>query len=236
VPTNDAQLSSDAIKYVKSHADEIISRVVESAQPATHQPLSIFMAGSPGAGKTEFSKRLIPILEQGGIDKIIRIDPDDLRIILPGYSGTNSHLFQGATSVGVEKVHDYALEKGLNFLLDGTLSNSAKALHNVGRSIRKGRAVVLFYIFLEPAIAWELTQKREALEGRRISKEAFVNHLCDSYQTVDLVQRQYGESATVFVVDKKTLNPSDFTITAVKTNLASYKPMSHDKDQLMQSL
>ena len=70
-------------------------------------PISIFMAGSPGAGKTEFSRRLI----EGFQSKPIVIDADDIRKIIPGYLGGNSHVYQAAATKGVHILYDYALEK-----------------------------------------------------------------------------------------------------------------------------
>ena len=50
------------------------------------------MAGSSGAGKTESSKNLIKKFSKDD-HQIIRIDPDELRIKIPGYTGSNSYLF-----------------------------------------------------------------------------------------------------------------------------------------------
>ena len=53
------------------------------------------MAGSPGAGKTEVSKAFAALLEElpaqgfDGLGKVLRIDPDDYRAYLPGYTGSN---------------------------------------------------------------------------------------------------------------------------------------------------
>jgi len=58
-------------------------------------PISVFMAGSPGAGKTEFSRNVIlTILEDSTKHNVLRIDGDDLRAKIPGYTGSNSCLFQ----------------------------------------------------------------------------------------------------------------------------------------------
>src|SRR5271167_3522052 len=60
-------------------------------------PISVFMAGSPGAGKTEFSKSLISDIEEARRCNVVRIDADEIRSRMPGYVGGNAHLFQGAT-------------------------------------------------------------------------------------------------------------------------------------------
>ena len=195
------------------------------------------MAGSPGAGKTEFSTRIIPLFEKGLGEKIVRIDPDDLRTMMPGYKGNNSHIFQPATSIGVEKIHDYVIKYNINFLLDGTFSNTAKAHANIQRSINHSRIVMVFYVFLEPKVAWDFTLKREALEGRRISKEVFVNHLFNSYKTVDSLKEAFGDQITLYLIDKKSItNANDFTITEVNTKISDHQTINHDEVSLLNTL
>lgn len=62
------------------------------------KPVSVFMAGSPGAGKTEASKALIDSLSDNGIEAL-RIELDDLRCEFESYNGDNSHLYQAATDL-----------------------------------------------------------------------------------------------------------------------------------------
>ena len=45
--------------------------------PREENPVSVYMAGSPGAGKTETSKQLLASTAEGV--GVIRIDPDELR-------------------------------------------------------------------------------------------------------------------------------------------------------------
>ncbi len=112
-------------------------------------PVSVFMAGSPGAGKTESAREIITLLEKGRTDggKVLRIDPDDLRSEFEGYVGSNSWLFQSATSIYVEKMLDYAIDNSQSFLLDGTLSNLAKSRSNVQRSLGRKRSVLIMYVY-----------------------------------------------------------------------------------------
>ena len=97
------------------------------------EPISIFMAGAPGAGKTEISIQLLNILDQDNMSEdlvkqakqhsvtnldpqkmksILRIDADELRDHFKqcGYTGHNSHLFQKAVSKLVHKIHDKAFK------------------------------------------------------------------------------------------------------------------------------
>src|SRR3989344_3000597 len=95
-------IAEEARVYVKEHRDEIVAKFVSGIE-SVETPVSIFMAGSPGAGKTEFSQRLLE--ELGG--NMVRIDADDVRDMLPQYQGANAYVVQGAAALGVEKVYDF---------------------------------------------------------------------------------------------------------------------------------
>lgn len=97
--------------------------------PAVVNPSSYFMAGSPGAGKTEYSKSLIQILtEKEPERKIVRIDADEIRDWLPQYDHKNALLVQRAASLGVEKVLDCVLKNHQDFILDATFCRLWKIL------------------------------------------------------------------------------------------------------------
>jgi UDP-N-acetylglucosamine kinase len=139
--TDDEILERESIEYVKKHHKELIEMFVGRVRKTT-KPISIFMAGSPGAGKTEFSTRLVDEI-MGAKDKIVRIDPDEVRMWLPQYTQGKAQLFQGAVSVGVSKIHDYVKSNSYSFLLDDTFSNVERAKENVRLSLDKGRPVFI---------------------------------------------------------------------------------------------
>lgn len=226
---NEKLLAEEARRYVKSHVEEIIRIFVQSAEPVD-EPVSIFMAGSPGAGKTEFSKHLIEKL-----GNMVRIDADDIRDLLPQYHGGNSYVFHGPASLGVEKIYDYVLEMKLHVLLDGTLQNYDKAESNIERSIRHGRKVEIFYVFQEPLIAWEFTKKREAVEGRNIPKEAFISSLFASNQNVRLLKEKYAGKVAVHVV-LKNMNNGDEEIYYDVDSIDKYVKIGYTPDELKNRL
>ena len=162
------------------------------------------MAGSPGAGKTEASKALLEQTDPNGTT--IRIDPDELRSVFPGYTGDNSYVFQSAVGILVDKIHDAVLKNSQNFLLDGTMANLDKAVQNIGRSLKKGRYVQILYVYQEPALAWEFVVGREKLEGRRIRPEDFVSQYFAARRVVNHVKRQFGKQITVDLLLKNRDN------------------------------
>ena len=114
-------ISDAAAAFAREHRTEIARRLADPAKfPSEANPVSVFMAGSPGAGKTEAS---IALLNDQGWSNVLRIDPDQLRLEIAGYTGKNSWLYQTAVSLLVERIHDRALKQEQSLLLDGTLSS-----------------------------------------------------------------------------------------------------------------
>ncbi len=157
------------------------------------------MAGSPGAGKTETSKRLLQ-----HTDNILRIDADELRCHFAhcGYIGTNSHLFQKSASNLVHAVHDAALKNNISFLLDGTFADENMARKNIERSLKRRRAVFIIFVYQPPQKAWYFVQKREKVEGRRIRPEDFAKKFCAVQAVVNKMKAEFGSGITLSLLHK----------------------------------
>lgn len=208
---DDELLSTQAIEWVKTNQKELITRITGQYDSAPRTAVSIFMAGSPGAGKTEFSKNFIKNFKDHK-KYIIRIDPDEIRDILPQYCAGKAHLFQTAVSIAVEKIHDHVLKKSKSFLLDGTFSNYDLSRSNVRRSVDKGRIVLIQYVYQDPLIAWDFTKKREVIEGRNIPKESFIEQFFAARKNVEEIKREFGEKVKVDLIERN-----------VKTNKYTYR-------------
>lgn len=174
--------------------------------PEEH-PVSVFMAGSPGAGKTESSRELIVELEaRTPGSRVLRIDPDDLRSEFPGYDGRNSWLFQGAASTWVDRMLDLAFSQRQSFILDGTLSDLDRARRNIERCLRHGRAVKILYVYQDPLLAWRFVQAREAEEGRHISTERFIEIYFQAREVVNALKAEFGPNVSVDLLFKPNDN------------------------------
>ena len=203
-----------ALAFAKAHKRTRCRALTDKAIYLPEKnPVSVFMAGSPGAGKTESAKEIIAELEKKrpGAGKVLRIDPDDLRCEFPGYNGSNSWLFQRATSVWVDHMQDLALYQSQNFVLDGTLSNHERAKKNVERSLAKGRAVTILYVYQSPSLAWQFVQAREASEGRNIPPERFIDQYFKAREVVNTLKREFGAKISVDLLIK----PNDDTVKLV---------------------
>lgn len=199
----DNDIREAAMEFAKKNKNRIAKELTDIAKYAPDSvPISVFMAGSPGAGKTEFSKNLIKILEDGKERRVIRIDGDEIRTFIPGYTGNNSHLFQGAISLIVEKIHDYVLHQKQSFVFDSTFSKYDKSVQNINRSLVKGRPVFIFYIYQKPEVAWKFTQARENIEGRNIPKAAFIKEFLAAKDVIDKVSKDFGDKVAIFFVKK----------------------------------
>lgn len=199
---DEKRIEQEALEYAKEHRTEIARRLTDPAifVPEAN-PVSVFMAGSPGAGKTEASIALLNLKSADGA-KVLRIDPDELRAELPGYTGENAWLFQRAVIPIVERIHDLALKQKQSFLLDGTLSSYGVAEKNTQRSLEKARTVQILYVYQEPQQAWKFVQAREAAEGRRIQPEDFVRQYFAARGVVNRLKVKFGKDIQVDLLMK----------------------------------
>jgi len=225
-----------AEEFARANKKRIAKELTDKTKYAPDElPFSVFMAGSPGAGKTEYSKNLIESLEKNQNHKVIRIDGDDLRQYLPGYSGNNSYLFQGAISIIVDKIHDMAIDNKQTFLLDGTLSKYDRAASNIIRSLDKDRQVRIFYVYQRPEVAWKFTVARETAEGRNIPKDAFIERFLDSRRTIDRIRKDFDERVVIFLVKKNFETHAVEDIVEIKADgpqIEHYVGVGYTKDDL----
>lgn len=197
---NDEELTleTSAVTYIKSHEKELVSHFCPpSICHSVEHPVTLFMAGSPGAGKTEVSKGLVRRFQ----DVPIRIDADEIRSMCPGYEGSNAHLFQKAANKGVNILYDYARHHSINCIVDGTFAYK-DAVGNVEKSLNRNRKVEIWFVYQEPVRAWEFTQAREAHELRRVSKEIFMKGFFDSRTNVRMVKEKFGRKIEVNILVK----------------------------------
>ena len=209
----ESNIAEQAKIFIKEHRKDLIEKFASlNVFPSSSLPTTYFMAGSPGAGKTEFSKQFINLLPE---DHIVRIDADDIKTFIPQYNKKNSDIIQGAASLGVEKLYDFILKHKQNTLVDGTLAHYEKAKENIQRSLEKNREIHIFYLSQDPLIAWDFTQKREELEGRNIPKNAFIKTLFLAEYTIKKLKNEFQEKIFLHLVlknDKNSIEDIQFNV------------------------
>ena len=83
---SEEDLSDSALQFIKQSRQLLIVRFADPVHyKSSDHPITIFMAGSPGAGKTEVSKILLKRFPF----QAVRIDADQVRALCPGYTGQN---------------------------------------------------------------------------------------------------------------------------------------------------
>lgn len=189
--SKEEEIKQNSRAFAKKNKTVIAKRLTDKSLFIPEEnPVSVFMAGSPGAGKTEASKNLLESLSEDR-SRVLRIDPDELRSEFEDYTGGNSWLFQGAVSLLVEKIHDLALKQKQSFLLDGTLSHYEIAERNIKRSLKKERMVQILYVYQKPHLAWEFVKARESEEGRRIEPKHFINQYFAARKVVNALKTKF---------------------------------------------
>lgn len=199
-------IENAALEFVRVNRSSLARQIADTSVfvPEDH-PISVFMAGSPGAGKTEISKALVELFEGGAeTSRVLRIDPDDFRQLIPGYAGNNSYLFQRAVTRILEKVLDRAFERRISFLLDGTMANFNVATRNIDRVLAHHRIAQVLYVYQKPELAWQFVKAREIVEGRNIPMDEFVRQFLAARRNIIDIRRAYGEQLVVNLVIKNT--------------------------------
>jgi len=221
------ELKTEAVEYVRRHKKEIVGRVLDANryQPAD-KPVAVFMAGTPGAGKTEIAKNLIELFTY----EPVRIDADDLRGLIPGYDGQNSHLVQTAASLAVDYVLDAALNKHLPFILDATFA-VGKATVNIKRAIRREYDTQIYFVYQDPVQAWHFTKIREQKEGRFVPQEAFINAYFKSRENVQAVKREFGDTVTLRLITRNYSTGENRVFDDVD-DIDKYLPKLYTEDEL----
>jgi len=223
--------SEDAKKFIKENKHLLFEKFASGKiyQP-NKNPISLFMAGSPGAGKTEYSKRFLERFNS----KIVRIDADEIREIIPPSTGANSDVVQGAASIAVDILYSYTLKNKYDLLLDGTFAKFEIVYRNIERSINKNREVAIHYIYQDPLVAWRFTKKREKLEGRKVPKKVFIESFFNAKNNVVKIKSIFKNKVKVYLVIKDYSN--NIKESYLDVHVDSYLKTKYSKERLNEIL
>jgi len=195
---DEIKISESAKEFVKQNKQKIIGKFTNpTIYKPVSTPISLFMAGSPGAGKTEFSKRLTELFVQ----KPVIIDADEIRKIIPKYIGKKAYLFQKAATKGVNLLYDFVCKMGLNVIIDGTFAY-ADPVANIKRSLKHNRNIEIYFLYQDPVISWKFTKIRERKEFRNVPKDVFINAYLKSIENVTTVKKDFGNNIKLNLVIK----------------------------------
>lgn len=206
----------EAKKWVKdkTNQDKVVRLFFKKYKP-NKSKIAIFMAGIPGAGKTEFVENTI----KNALPNTTPIEHDELVEYIKGYKPENYYNFRSAGSTLVTRVFTECLKEGYSFIFDGTLSHE-NGKRNITKCLKKGYEVVVIYIFQDASKAWELTQAREVVKKRAIERSGFVQtcqkinpNLLDIFRT-----NQELPNFSFWIINKQ-----------IKTDISQTSAIIHDR-------
>lgn len=213
--------------WAKSNKKTLVSKVIGNvvAQSQT-KPVAIFLAGIPGAGKTEFINRLL-----GNNPWVVKIDLDEIVKLFPNYNPKNYYKYRTAANIIVDECVIYCRKHSLNFVLDGTFGYG-KAVDNI-KSALKRHDVFIFYVWKDPVKAWQLTKDRELITNRAIDRDGFIR-ACDNVpDNLIKVQETFGNRVSIIALKKDGID-DDFQMTHNKQIIDDLLQKRYTKDELEQ--
>ena len=159
----------EAKRWVKDKAnqEEVVRQFFKDNKP-TKAKVAFFMAGIPGAGKTEFTDNAIK-----DSPELISIEHDQLVEYIEDYKPEAYYNYRKSGSTLVSRIFKECLSHGYAFVFDGTLSHD-NGVRNINKCFKHGYRVIVVYIVQDTNMAWELTQARELVKKRAIEKKGFI--------------------------------------------------------------
>lgn len=219
--------------WVRSHRKEFVRRLISnSGAVRSNNPAAIFMAGLPGAGKTEFTKSWI---ENSGL-KVVRLDMDEIASQIDTYSPRKADKFRRAASALLSRTYDKVVKDKYDFIMDGTFGG-ASAIQNIERAVKHGYHVKVIYIYQEPKLAWEYTVAREKVEHRAIEIDGFLEayyRTLDNLKKLDVLSLE-GVSINLVVKDAQNRIAKTYDSISMK-DIDHYVNIEYNKDNLRKSI
>jgi len=216
----------DYLEWARKNKKTLAREFVRKIDSITHEePVGIFAAGLPGAGKTEFTQELLKNL----VDPPLRIDMDEIAQLIEGYSPMKANLFRGGASVILARIYDEITKAGYDFVFDGTFAHS-NALRNLERAIYHKYTTKIYYIHQLPEVAWRFTKDRELVEKRSIDRLGFLDTYYSLHQNLQTLQQRYKD-VTISIIVKDESNKVGKIIEDVD-NIYQYIPRPLDREQL----
>ncbi|MBR2586860.1 zeta toxin family protein [Candidatus Saccharibacteria bacterium] len=194
--------SDEALAWAKQNKKQIIDQIIRTsgAEPSD-APSGIFMAGLPGAGKTELSRALIEI---SGTSPV-RIDMDELATFIDGYEPENADQFRLAGSMLLAELFSKVLKNRLDFVMDGTFSSKNAEL-NIKRALKRGYKIKVVYAHQDPKLAWEFTKAREKVEHRSIEFNGFIETYYKAINNLKTISKQFDSQIKLSIAFKTPAN------------------------------
>lgn len=229
------KIINESVNYARVNKKRLAKELTDINKfPPDDDPVAVFMSGSPGAGKTEASQRLIERFSPQG-NGVLRIDSDELRQYFSAYDGTNSSLFQFATSIVADKMQDLAIKQRQSYVFDSTLSNLERARGNITRCLKNRYSVHIIYVYQDPLQAWKFVKAREVRDGRVVPKQAFIDQYFKARNSVNQLKTEFGSQLELHLI-VKNIDGSDFKYKDNISKVDSYVPELYTEIKLQEQI
>jgi len=194
-------MTEDEAKQWVKHKDnqnKVVQEFFKANKP-TRGKIALFMAGIPGAGKTEFTQNAIQESPE-----LISIEHDQLVEYIDGYKPEAYYNFRKAGSVLVTRILEECLQHGYALVFDGTLSHE-NGIKNINKCLRNGYKVIVIYIVQDTTMAWELTRARELVKKRAIEKIGFIETCKKINANLLNIFKKYGANVdfSFWIINKR---------------------------------
>lgn len=218
------------IKWAKQNKKNLVAKIVGEAKPLSDkaQPIAVFAAGIPGAGKTEFLDKLLE-----GIENIVRIDMDEVVKLFEDYSADRYYEFRGAANIIVDESVIYCRHNRLDFVLDGTFG-SGRAVDNVKNALKRHR-VTIFYVYKDPVVAWKHTKDRQLVTKRGVDKDGFIKSCIKVPNNLREVRDKFGDKVSIMLI-RKDLENDTFQLTKDMSIIDDLLEVSYTSSSLKKNI
>lgn len=138
-------------------------------------PIAVIMGGPPGAGKSTYLKR--SSFKYINYANFFLINADDVRELLPEYTGWNSSaVHEEASDITKELIAQVGLNCRQDIIWDGTLSKSDKYIEITKRLHGLGYKVYVIYIQVPKEVSIERAYTRYKGSGRYVPLNVIEDH------------------------------------------------------------
>lgn len=213
----------------KAFVEDFIKKSGAKPNP---NPSAFFMAGLPGAGKTEFSENLIKLVDNTST-KAVHIDMDEIASQIKDYRPEIADEFRKQATRLMEGIYDKVLKEHLEFIMDGTFG-SKKSIENIERAISRSYIIKIIYIIQDPKLAWEFTLAREKVEHRSINMDGFIKtyfNIVDNLLMVESLMKKY-DKITIDIINKNKENKIGSWIPNIKSGIDNLLKTSYNNKSL----
>ncbi|MCS7317086.1 MAG: zeta toxin family protein [Candidatus Dojkabacteria bacterium] len=182
---------------------EIISKTLYEGVYDPHRFKAIFMAGTPGSGKTYISKKLF---SNTGLKSINIDDLVELRIRKTGKQPDYATEVEKELYPKLRSRFSYYIENGMGLLIDVTGGNFTSVKNKIDKLKNAGYEIAMIYVESPKEEAWKRVLKRKEKTGRFVEKEFFDKTYENIKKNIPIYKSIFGKNFFHIINSEKETN------------------------------